>query len=51
MKKEEKAVNNIIEALKDLGEKVKIEADQKSLRITIDGDWRGGHPSSRPKSD
>jgi len=51
MKKEEKAVNNIIDALKELGEKATIEVDEKSLKITIDGDWRGGHPSSRPKSD
>ena len=49
MKKEEKAVNNIIEALKQLGEKATIEVDEKSLKITIDGDWRGGAPTGRPK--
>jgi len=49
MKKEEKAVKKIKEALKDLGDKVSMEADGASLRITIDGDWRGGAPVGRPK--
>ena len=51
MSNEEKAVKKIKEALKELGDKVTTEADCTILRITIEGDWRGGHPSSRPKSD
>ena len=49
MKKEEKAIKKIIEAIKELGEKATVESDENSLIITVKGDWRNGKPVSRPK--
>jgi len=47
--REEKAVEEIKKLTEQLGDKATITEDGDALKITIEGDWTSGHPTSRPK--
>jgi hypothetical protein len=49
MKKENKAIRKIKEAVKDLGDKVTVVEDENKTTITVNGeDWRNNKPIKPP---
>ena len=44
----EETVKEIKKLVEKLGEKATITEEEGTLKITIEGDWRSGHPTKRP---
>lgn len=48
--REIRIVKEILKLAEELGDKSTVVESDESLKITLDVDWRGGAPTSRPKT-